>query len=131
MTLVDRLLEHCRTENRSEGFGALVGASFSLTEILRRCVSQRIKVADGVEISIPEGCGWSATEEHGGTLLTFTERPPVVSLQKGMLRIFPALTAVSLRISGTEFEAVAHLTIGYMPLPPFTLTVPLGGGRAE
>lgn len=131
MTLVDRLIDHCRTENQSPGFGALVGASFPLTEIMGRFVSQRIKVADGVEVTIPEGCDWNSTDDNGAALLTFTKCPPVVSLQKGPLRIYPAITAVSLRISAVEFEAVASMTIGFVPLPPFTLTVPLRGRRAE
>ena len=129
MTLADRLIEHCRPENTSNGFGALMDASFPLRDLIAMRVSQRIKVADGVELYIPEGCDWQTGDmADGSVLMTFTGKLPVVTVMNGLVK--PEITALVLRLGAAAAEAQANLKLGWVPIPPYTLRVPLGGRRA-
>lgn len=132
MTLADRLIEHCRPENTSNGFGALMEASFPLRDLLAMRVSQRLRIADGVELSIPEGCNWKTGDmADGSVLMTFTENPPVVTVTKGIIKVQPNITSLVLRLGAAAAEAQANLRLGFVSVPPYTLRVPLGGRRAE
>jgi hypothetical protein len=130
MTLADRLIDHLQPGNRSEGFGAVVGKSLTLVSLVDRWDGKPITLDDGVELRFPEGCDWHTTELNDGSVqLMFTHSQPVVSVEKGLFRAYPTMNALVLRLGAAAFEAQANLKLGFVPFPPFTLTVSLRGRR--
>ncbi len=132
MTLADRLIDHCKPENVSEGFGAIMDAAFPLRDIVARRVSQRIAVADGVDLSIPEGCDWQTGDlADGSVAITFRGGLPLVTVKKGPVKVTPNITSLVLRLGAAAIEVQANMKLGFVPVPPYTIRVPLGGRHAE
>ncbi len=133
MTLADSIIEHCKSASaEGDGYGALMGMTIPLKVLLGKIVSQRIKVADGVEMTIPAGCMWQASNQaDGGVQIAFSGALPRVYTKKMGVEVSPEITAVVVRIDQAAFEATFSTrgTIPWLnisgPLPAYTITVPL------
>lgn len=132
MTLADSIIEHCKNATPAGSYGALMGQAIPLKTLLAHIVSQRIKVADGVEMTIPAGCMWQASNQaDGGVQIAFNGALPRVYTKKMGMEVSPEITAMVVRIDQSAFEITfsSRGTIPWLnisgPLPPYTLTIPL------
>lgn len=125
MNLAEQIIYHCQIAPGA-GYGAIMGATLPLKTLLSKVVQQRLTVADGVELMIPANCTWAASDQaDGGVQLAFTGGLPTVFVRKGPITINPEITALVVRIGQAAFEVQASLRLAHVPLPPFTVTVPL------
>ena len=128
VNLAEQICNHCATpESESPdgvGFGALLGFSKPLREIVQRWFGQRIEITDGVAIGIPVGCEWETRDlEDGSVLIAFRNPPPRLTAKHSFLRVSPELTAIVVRLGADAIEINASLR----SFPDFAVTLPLRG----
>lgn len=124
MTLAESIVEHCQPAPGT--YGALMGTNLPLKTLLAKVVSQRLRVADGVELVIPSGCTWSASDQaDGGVQIAFNGSLPTVFVRTGPVTINPEITALVVRIGKAAVEITASSRLAHVPMPPYTVTVPL------
>lgn len=124
MTLAERIVDHCTPANRVDGYGSLMGATLPLRRLVDRFFGRRFEIATGVELQLPVGCQWQASDQADGTVLVaFLGPPPVVAARQGPLSVTAEVTAIALRMGAAAAEVQACLR----HFPDFTLTIPLGG----
>lgn len=125
MTLAEELVSHC-TEQPSEGFGALMGTTLRLTDLLEKHRGRSIRVSEGVSVLFPKDCVWQTSDVSDGSLqVSFTGTLPRIGAEYGVVRITPDITALTIRMGAAAIEIQASLRLGMVPIPPFTTTIRL------
>lgn len=125
MTLAESIIDHCRSP-REGTYGGIMGQTIPLKTLLANIVQQRIRVSDGVELTIPSGCTWQASDQaDGGVQIAFNGELPNLFVRKGPISVNPEITSVVLRIGKAAVEIQASSRLAHVPMPPYTVTIPL------
>lgn len=125
MTLAEDFVLHC-TQQPSEGFGALMGTTRRLADLLEKYRGRSIHVAEGVSVLIPKECTWQTTDISDGSVqFSFAGALPRVGAEFGIVRVTPEITSLVVRIGAAALEIQASTRVSMVPMPPYTVTIRL------